>query len=288
MDIGYSVSINREPARGELSVLFSGYSQTSHDHRVGPLVHDHHLLHFVLSGKGTFHCMGKSYPVEKGGAFFIYPGELVRYDADPETPWEYRWIGFKGLQVDEFLSRMGISPHRPVTGQPYSRRTAAYFRRIQQVLQDGGPASDMQAGGWLRLILAELTRDRVAEAAPAPAPESEIKRQVEQAIRWLTLQYSQQISIEHMAQTLGYHRTHLSKMFKQHTGMSPMSFLLQTRMERAKLLLGEPLTVEQVAASVGFTDALYFSKQFKKYYGLSPTEYRQERTGFNRFDCTGR
>lgn len=276
MDIRFSVSINREPSRGELSVLFSGYSQTSHDHRVGPLVHPHHLLHFVLSGRGTFHCMGKSYTVEKGGAFFIYPGELVRYDADPESPWEYRWIAFKGLQVDQFLSRMGISPHRPVTSQSYSRRTAAYFRRIQEVLRSGGPVSDMQAGGWLRLILAELVRDRVAEAAREPEPESEIKRQIEQAIRWLTLQYSQPVSIEHMAQTLGYHRTYLSKMFKRHTGKSPMSFLLQIRMERANLLLGEQLTVEQVAASVGYPDALYFSKQFKKYFGLSPTEYRQE------------
>jgi AraC-like DNA-binding protein len=288
MDIHFSVSINREPTRGELSVLFSGYSQTSPDHRVGPLVHDHHLLHFVLSGRGTFHCMGKSYTVEKGGAFFIYPGELVRYDADPEAPWEYRWIGFRGLQVDELLSRMDISPHRPVTSQPYSRRTAAYFRRIQQVLQDGGPSSDMRAGGWLRLILAELTHDKVLKAFREPEPASEIKRQVEQAIRWLTLQYSQQISIEQMAQTLGYHRTHLSKMFKQHTGLSPMSFLLQIRMERAKLLLGEPLTIEQVAASVGFADALYFSKQFKKCFGVSPTEYRQERAGANRFGCTGR
>ncbi|UUZ80048.1 AraC family transcriptional regulator [Paenibacillus sp. P26] len=93
---------------------------------------------------------------------------------------------------------------------------------------------------------------------------------MEQAIRWLTLQYYQPISIEQMAQSLGYHRTHLSKMFKQHTGLSPMNFLLKIRMERAKLLLLEPLTIEQVASSVGFSDPLYFSKQFKKWYGRSP------------------
>ncbi|MNO02539.1 DNA-binding transcriptional regulator AraC [compost metagenome] len=53
-----------------------------------------------------------------------------------------------------------------------------------------------------------------------------------------------------------------------------MQFLLKIRMERARLLLSEPLTVEQVAASVGFPDALYFSKQFKKWYGQAPTDYR--------------
>jgi len=63
-----------------------------------------------------------------------------------------------------------------------------------------------------------------------------------------------------------------------------MNYLLKIRMERAKLLLLEPLTIEQVASSVGFTDALYFSKQFKKWYGRSPSEYRQD-NDFNPYDC---
>ncbi|WJH37586.1 helix-turn-helix transcriptional regulator [Paenibacillus sp. CC-CFT747] len=88
-----------------------------------------------------------------------------------------------------------------------------------------------------------------------------------------------------MAQTLGYHRTYLSKIFKQQTGLSPMNFLLKIRMERARLLLEKPLTIEQVASSVGFSDALYFSKQFKKWYGASPSDYRQENQGKLRFDC---
>lgn len=277
MDINSSVSINPNPVKGELSILFSGYSQTSRDHKVGPLVHGYHLLHYVLSGRGVFYCMGKEYKLESGSAFFIYPGELVSYNADPEEPWEYRWVGFKGNQVDEVLCKLNISPHSPVVRLSYNQRTNALFRKIERVLRQGDATCELQAGGWFRLILAELLKKQVTVQAREPEPSSEIRRQVEHAIRWLTLQYSQQISIEHMAQTLGYHRTHLSKVFKQHTGLSPMHFLLKIRMERAKLLLDEPLTVEQVAASVGFADALYFSKQFKKWYGQSPTEYRQNR-----------
>lgn len=285
MDLNYSVSINPHPARGGLTVLFSGYSQTSPDHRVGPLVHDHHLIHFVLSGRGTFHCMGKSYEVEKGGAFFIFPGELVRYDPDPRDPWEYRWIACKGLQADELLGLIGITPHSPVTSQPYSRRVAASFKRVQQVLQQGGPVCDLEAEGWTRLILAALTADRKEASYGRAGQSPEIRLQVEKAVRWLTLQYAQPVSIEGMARALGYHRTHLSKMFKRHTGMAPMEYLAQIRMERAKLLLAEPLTVEQVAASVGYPDALYFSRLFKKHFGMAPTEYRRLRKG--RFTGSG-
>lgn len=277
MDINYSVSINPQPSKGELAVLFSGYSQTSRDHRVGPLVHDHHLLHFVLSGRGTYHCLGKEYVVEKGGAFFIFPGDLVSYNPDPADPWEYRWIGFRGNQADQILETMGITPAQPVIRQPYSRRMAGCFSRIQRILLESGPTCGIQAEGWTRLILGELCKESANPNLKEPDSASVIERQVEQAIRWLTLQYAQPISIEKMAQSLGYHRTHLSKMFKRFTGLSPMSYLLHIRMERARLLLAEPLTVEQVAASVGFTDPLYFSKQFKKWMGLSPTEYRRER-----------
>ncbi len=50
-----------------------------------------------------------------------------------------------------------------------------------------------------------------------------------------------------------------------------MNFLLKVRMERAKLLLDQPLTIEEVASSVGFADPLYFfSKQFKKMVRLLP------------------
>jgi AraC-like DNA-binding protein len=128
------------------------------------------------------------------------------------------------------------------------------------------------------------------DAAPTPSPltepSSEMNRQIEHAIRWLTLQYSQPISIHQMSQSLGYHRTHFSKMFKQQTGLSPINFLHKIRMERAKLFLLESLTVEQVASSVGFSDSLYFSKQFHKWSGQSPTEYRKQLLGKDRFDCS--
>lgn len=287
MDVNYSVSINPYPSKGDLSVLFSGYSQTTSDHKVGPRVEGHHLLHYVMSGKGTYYCLGKEYSISAGMAFFISPGELARYDADAAEPWEYCWIGFKGTYADELLSKLNISSHNPVTQPISNSRTAAYFRKIQRVLHIGEPTCDLQANGWFRLILAELVKGQGMNPEQEPQPETEINKQVEQAVRWLTLQYQQPISIEQMAQSLGYHRTYLSKMFKKHTGMSPMHFLLQMRMEKSKLLLQDQiLTVEQVAASVGFQDALYFSRQFKKKFGQSPTEYRRQGAGESAFHCS--
>jgi len=112
---------------------------------------------------------------------------------------------------------------------------------------------------------------------------------VKQAIQFLTLQFTQPISIARLASLLGYHRTHLCKLFKQSTGLSPMQYLMQIRMQRAELLLGTPMPVEQVASSAGFPDALYFSKKFRSWSGQSPTEYRKAlRNSPERPDARGR
>ncbi|MFD2613312.1 AraC family transcriptional regulator [Paenibacillus gansuensis] len=270
---------NPSPSQGELSVLFSGWAQTEPSHKFGPVVHDYIIVHLVMSGKGIFHNLGKDYALSAGDSFFILPGDLVYYQADYDDPWKYTWIAFRGAAAEELLLGMDISVHRPVVTARNLRKMQLYFTRIIHTLQQGGNYTDLEAGGYLRLLLGEYGASNGNSPQGAVPPATMIQQQVEQAIRWITLQYYQPISIENMAKTLGYHRTHLSKMFKQYTGLSPMNYLLKVRMERAQKLLGERLTIDQVASSVGFTDPLYFSKQFKKWNGCSPSEYRASLQG---------
>lgn len=112
----------------------------------------------------------------------------------------------------------------------------------------------------------------VSDARQVPIEEN---KQVQDAVDWLLLNYAKPVSIGKLARALGYHRTHLSKMFKLQTGTSPMQFLLQIRMEQARLLLCTPLSIKQIAYSTGFSDPLYFSRQFKKSFGQPPSTYRR-------------
>jgi AraC-like DNA-binding protein len=269
----YSVAVNPNPVNGEISVLFSGYEATKPAHNVGPQVLDYFLLHHVLGGKGTFHCMGKTYKLEAGDSFFIFPGELIRYTADEHEPWIYRWVGFRGTRAAELLNQLGISQFHCAAKPSNHRRAGVYLARIERALMSNEPGAGLRAEGLMRMLLSEYAGDKPwgTEQQNRKRP---IEQQIERSIRWLSLQYAQPVSIEQMAQALGYNRTHLSRMFKRYTGMSPMNYLLKIRMEKAKLLLKENLTIEQVASSVGFSDPLYFSKQFKKWCGQSPSEYR--------------
>ena len=79
---------------------------------------------------------------------------------------------------------------------------------------------------------------------------------------------------------LVYNRAYLSRIFKQETGLSPVTYLLKLRIDKSRQLLRErpDLSIEQVSASVGLPDALYFSKQFKRFHGEAPSLYRERNT----------
>ncbi|GGG15769.1 AraC family transcriptional regulator [Paenibacillus abyssi] len=274
----FSIGLNASPRRGELTPLFSGNGQPVHKHKIGPAVHDYYLVHTVSSGQGRFECAGKQYDCRKGDTFFILPGELFSYEADGLQPWTYHWVAFKGHAAGPLLTSLGISPEQPILHLKDIRKILVLYHHIRQAFQhaDNPSMADLEASGWLRLLLTAFGSDQPANLPVSEAKPTDIERQIDQAILWLSLQYEQSISIERIAKALGYHRTHLSKMFKQTTGLSPMQFLYKIRMERAEVLLAGQLTISQIASSVGYPDALYFSKQFRKWKGLSPSEYREQ------------
>ncbi len=273
----YSLSINAAPLKGEMSVLFSGKGQPVAGHFIGPAVHDYYLIHIVLDGEGMFETLGNAYPCKAGDAFVIFPDILVKYEASMSNPWKYMWVGFSGEIVESSLASIGISPDRAVIRDCSLPAMKRMFRNLRKSMEKTNvPAlGNMEASGWLRLILHELGQVHLTVNAEVNVPESRSYRQIDQAIRLLSLQYGQQLSIEGIAHTLGYHRAHLTRLFKEATGLPPMQYLYKVRMKKAEELLEGELTIAQIAASVGYNDPLFFTKQFHKWSGQSPTEFRR-------------
>lgn len=275
----YYVVSNPEtaPENSPLTVLFSGNSQTKPGHKPGPKVVDYYLLHYIMSGKGSYACMGKTYRLGAGDSFLIEPGKLIHYEADGDEPWHYRWIAFEGPQAAMMLKEIGLSSLAPIVHTGRRRSIGKLYHQIQQTFQSRSNSANLRANGILHLLFAEYAEALRPQQASAPRQATGREQTVQQALHYLTAQYAEPITIELMAETLGYNRAYLSTLFRQHTGLTPVTFLLRLRLDKARHLLRErpELTVEQIASSVGFQDPLYFSKQFKRHYQASPTGYRE-------------
>lgn len=83
------------------------------------------------------------------------------------------------------------------------------------------------------------------------------------------------LTLDHLSQLAGVSDAYLRRVFKKQYGTAPAGFVIRERIRLAKQLLlsTEASRISQVASQVGYSDPLYFSRLFKKYTGLSPTEY---------------
>lgn len=90
-------------------------------------------------------------------------------------------------------------------------------------------------------------------------------------------QYMEDLSMQEMARQMNYSEAYFCKLFKQCFGQNFTSYLTEYRVKEAKKLLAQPtVNVKDVGRAVGYSDANYFAKVFKRMTGLSPSEYRQE------------
>jgi len=108
--------------------------------------------------------------------------------------------------------------------------------------------------------------------------KSELRGRVEQIEKYLSAHFTEEISSETLSARFGFVPSYLSKVFRRQTGMSPTEYLSRKRMEKAmELLATNPgLLIRDAAAYVGYKDPYYFSKLFKKFTGLWPSQYQEE------------
>ena len=88
--------------------------------------------------------------------------------------------------------------------------------------------------------------------------------------------YSGDLDLNTIAQNLGFSSSYLTKVFNRVDGITPSKYIRNYRMGIAKQLMNDKgMTLQQIAAAVGYNDPFHFSRSFKQTFGMNPTEYRE-------------
>ncbi len=100
---------------------------------------------------------------------------------------------------------------------------------------------------------------------------------LDKAVKYIQQHYDQEISLEDIAGRSGFSIYYFCKMFKKYYNSSFTDYLSTIRVEKAKILLRDPhLNVKEITQMIGYVDPNYFTRVFKKYEGITPTEYRNK------------
>lgn len=265
----------------DLSIDFYGYEECTPSYSFGPAIRENYVIHYISKGKGIFYYKNQEISLSAGDLFLLKPNEVTFYQADQEDPWAYYWIGIGGNKTAPYfnLSSLGEVAYLQHNKQQSTKKVASQMIQLitQAEEKERTTSNQLELLSQAYKLLFELS----ILSPNAPSHELSQTEKLCQECRYVIEKHYNidGLSISSIAQKLNVNRSYLTTLFKKYYHVSPKDYLLQIRMKRAKQLLEnteEPIKV--ISYSVGYLDPLYFSKAFKDFYSLSPSQFRKNDT----------
>ncbi|NJR63691.1 MAG: helix-turn-helix transcriptional regulator [Cyanobacteria bacterium CRU_2_1] len=101
------------------------------------------------------------------------------------------------------------------------------------------------------------------------------RTQLQQAIDYIHTYLDRDLSLSQIAKIINISPTYFARLFKRATGTSPHQYVIQQRVERAKLMLTKTdLAIAEIALQVGFSSQSHLTQQFKRLTGVTPKQVR--------------
>ena len=258
-------------------LCFCGYAKCSPLHSFGPAVRPNYILHYIVDGKGKFLVNGEEYNLQKGQGFLIEPEVQTYYQADEEVPWTYLWIGFGGKKAEDYLRDLGLNKKQLIfqcgCGEELKQIVYSMLKHRKYTA-----ANEYFLEGLLYTFFGTLKENM--EIA-GNAGEKDGNLYVRKVVEFIQNNYADPVRVKDIADYVGVNRSYLYTLFQDNLQLSPKEYLTNFRLTRAaELLQLTDLSVETVAMSCGYQDALGFSKIFKAKMGITPSAYRKENTAW--------
>lgn len=271
-------SVFHTPDEAELSsplyLTWAGRRICKPDHAIGPRVLPNYKIVLVVEGSGFFHLRGVDQLIRAGDLFFCFPDVMHHYFANANDPWTIKWISFNGSGCERIMRSLGVSPTEPIFSDCMTAQLAQFMDNIVDSLKRDSEYT-YAATGYSYLIFDELLRIRKNEglAVTPMVAEEELLNKIK---RFVQFNYANDVSVDVIAAHVNYSRSFVSHFFKQHNGISLPQYVNELRIQRAcELLEHTAMSNKQISLSVGYSDALYFIKVFKRLMLMTPQRYRQ-------------
>ena len=136
------------------------------------------------------------------------------------------------------------------------------------------PLNKAELEKTLRRAKDELLSEQSLLNATRNTPTEQI---VASVVQFLQTNYAGVINFSSIAAEYGFSASYLTKIFREHAGKPPIRYLIEYRLQIAKGLLKDTdFNVKEIAEKTGFIDQFYFSKCFKSYCGMTPSQYKEK------------
>ncbi len=246
-------------------------------------------LLFIRAGKGIQNINGYDYPYYKGDFFFITPMDSHSFEVvSPSRFTSIRFTKFyiqKSGNVDYslwfkklsyiFQAKQGKN-HSISLSQQDNETCWHLMENIVSEHHGKDSFSEEIINGYIYAVMNMVARN--IRKSKYESNELQTDTRISDIIDFITLNIYDKhtLTLDRIAESVNISSKYISDFFKKHTNISIRQFIIEQKMELAKLRLTHSNeTIQEIAFQLEFTDDKHFTKTFKKYFDVTPTSYRK-------------
>lgn len=228
------------------------------------------LVIACLRGQGWFGTAGGKRLVKAGDLIWLRANEAHTYGADSNDPWTIGWAHFTGDEAESWHNYLGFPAGTASVLNNVT--TALKLEQICLALERGYSIPELISAAILLRTAFDLAANAVRQGG---ATRSAIER-ISAVREHLRENLSDVHRLDELAAAAGLSVPHFCFLFRRQTGYAPIDFLIRQRIQRACQLLDTTNeAIATIAAQVGYEDAYYFTRCFRRIVGCPPRSYRR-------------
>ena len=258
-----------------------------------------YLCFMVEDGEGELVYEGKKYELRRGDVVFIDCRKAYSHstgkshstgnthgtcdrrstdnahttEEDNGNLWSLRWCHFYGPSMPAIYAKYCERGGLPVIRGADMAQYSTIISDIYTLASSSDYIRDMRINGKLNDLLTLLMESSWHREAHTNAPK---KMEISQVKSFLDEHYKEKLSLESVASHFFIDKHYLARLFKEHYGVTLVTYLQQVRITHAKRMLRfTDKSIEEIGLECGIGELNYFSRVFKKLEGVSPSEFRR-------------
>ena len=261
-----------------LIITAAGHRKVNVSHIVTTLRPDgrnDYQLIYIASGNAHFFFDGTEHILSAGTMVLYRPKERQEYIYYRDDHPEVYWVHFTGTDVENLLQNYNLNTQNHILNTGTSPSYEQLFRRMIQELQLCRPHFENVLTLQFQELLIAISRHTNFHALD----NAFARKEVEFAVHYFNENYNQEIIMKDYAASRHMSVSWFSRNFKRYYNMTPLNYLMNIRISNAKTLLeNTSYNITEISSIVGYNNPLYFSRLFHKHEGISPREYRLQKT----------
>ncbi|MDE6203775.1 MAG: AraC family transcriptional regulator [Lachnospiraceae bacterium] len=278
----HRIEESRTSSFGESKLLYISTSKYEGDWQ--SILHSHPFseLFYVVNGSGFFVAEGEGFPVGKNDMVIINPHVQHTEKSGNDSPLEYIVLGINGLSFsfENIASAQDGMSMQTAFGTVYkynmqNSNVYAYLNIMLEEITHKKDNYETVCQNLLEVLLICMLRND--DLSIVKSTNTLLNRECTQIKNFLDSNYSENITLDTLASITHMNKYYMAHAFTRYTGLSPINYLIQKRIQEGKSLLeSTSYSIAQISAMLGFSSQSYFSQAFKKATGRTPVQYRNE------------